>query len=595
MTTSDAEQIRRLLDVGRALVAEHDTEAVLDRILSEAREITGARYAALGVLDESRTELERFITVGFDAATHRAIGELPRGRGVLGVLINDPRPLRLAHVGQHPQSYGFPMGHPEMTSFLGVPILIRGEGWGNLYLTEKAGGGEFTEEDEEAVIVLAQWAATAIDNARLYENSERRRKALERAVRALEAARDIADAVSGAADLDRVFELIVKRGRALVDARSVLIMLREGDDLVVAAGAGHAAGARGRRIAIAGSTSGQVLERGRPERVSDASAQLRVGPADLGVPDAQSALLVPMVHRGDRLGVLVAFDKGLELGSFDADDEQLLRTFAASAAQAVALNRSVEADRLRSTIAASDAERSRWARELHDQTLQSLGGLRVALASIVGRGDEATKDAAIRQAIEDVELEIANLRGIITDLRPSMLDDLGLVPAIEALLDRRRDAGLEIVSEVTLDAPGLDPQLETTIYRLVQESLTNVAKHARAEHARVSLKAIDGDVRIEVEDDGMGFEPGTRTAGFGLAGMRERVYLAGGSMELSSGETGTLVRARLPRRAVKPESARAGQGTEPPATGFPGTLPARGELGERGGSDGQSGLGPPGS
>jgi signal transduction histidine kinase len=558
MSTSDAEQIRRVFDVGRALVAEHDTEAILERILNEAREITGARYAALGVLDETRQELERFLTLGIDAATHRAIGDLPRGRGVLGVLINDPRPLRLADVGQHPESYGFPMGHPEMHSFLGVPIVVRGAGWGNLYLTEKEGGGEFTEEDEEAAVILAQWAATAIDNARLYESSEHRREQLERAVRSLEAARDIADAVSGAADLDRVFELIVKRGRALVDAHSVLIMLREGDELVVAASAGHAEGARGRRITIAGSTSGHVLERGRPERISDASSQLRVGPADLGVPDARSALLVPMLHRGNGLGVLAAFDKGAELGPFDSEDEQLLRTFATSAAQAVALNRSVEADRLRSTIAAADAERSRWARELHDQTLQSLGGLRVALSSIAGRGDSASKDAAIRQAIEDIELEIANLRGIITDLRPSMLDDLGLQPAIETLLDRRRDTGLEIVSDVNLadvqsEGGGLDPQLETTIYRLVQESLTNIVKHARASRVRVAIAAGEGAVSIEVQDDGIGFDPDTHTDGFGLAGMRERVYIAGGTVEVTSGEGGTLVRARLPWRS--PESA----------------------------------------
>ena len=561
MSTSNAEQIRRVFDVGRALVSEHDTETILERILNEAREITGARYAALGVLDETRQELERFLTVGIDAATHRVIGDLPRGRGVLGVLINDPRPLRLADVGQHPQSYGFPMGHPAMHSFLGVPIVVRGEGWGNLYLTEKEGGEEFTSEDEEAAMLLAQWAATAIDNARLYESTERRRQQLERAVRSLEAARDIADAVSGAADLDRVFELIVKRGRALVDAQSVLIMLREGDELVVAASAGHAEGARGRRIAISDSTSGQVLQRGRPERLTDASSQLRVGPAELGVPDARCALLVPMLHRGNGLGVLAAFDKGAALGPFDSEDEQLLRTFATSAAQAVALNRSVESDRLRSTIAAADAERSRWARELHDQTLQSLGGLRVALSSIVGRGDGASKDVGIRQAIEDIEVEIANLRGIITDLRPSMLDDLGLLPAIEALLDRRRDGGLEIVSELSLadvasEAGGLDPQLETTIYRLVQESLTNIVKHAQASQVRVAVAAGDGAVTIEVQDDGVGFDPSTQTDGFGLAGMRERVYITGGTVELESGEGGTLVRARLPQRRV--ESASAG-------------------------------------
>jgi two-component system, NarL family, sensor histidine kinase DevS len=136
---SEGEQIRRLLRVGRALVAEHDTEAVLDRILREACEITGARYAALGVLDETRQELERFLTIGIDGATRRAIGDLPRGRGVLGVLIHDPRPLRLADVGQHPQSYGFPVNHPQMRTFLSVPIVVRGQGWGNLYLTEKEG------------------------------------------------------------------------------------------------------------------------------------------------------------------------------------------------------------------------------------------------------------------------------------------------------------------------------------------------------------------------------------------------------------------------------------------------------------------------
>ncbi len=550
---SEGDQLQRLLQVGRALVAEHDTEAVLDRILKEACEITGARYAALGVLDDTRRELERFLTIGIDPATHGAIGDLPRGRGVLGVLIQDPQPLRLADVGQHPQSYGFPMNHPGMRTFLGVPIVVRGQGWGNLYLTEKQGGGEFTAEDEEAVVILAQWAATAIDNARLYEGSERRRLQLERAVRSLEAARDIADAVSGVTDLDRVLELIVKRGRALVDARTVLIMLREGDELVVAASAGHAVDATGHRIPVATSTSGRVLEHGRPERI-DVVSQLRVAPEVFGVSDARSALLVPMLHRGTGLGVLAAFDRGVETAPFTPEDEQLLRTFAASAAQAVALNRSVEADRLRSTIAAGDAERSRWARELHDQTLQSLGGLRVALSTVLGRGDEATKDAAIRQAIEDIELEIANLRGIITDLRPSMLDDLGLVPAIEALLDRRRDAGLEIVGEVALGDlvsgdRGLDPQLETTIYRLVQESLTNVIKHAKASKVRVSVALIEGEVRIEVQDDGLGFDPAVRSEGFGLAGMRERVYLAGGTVELQSGENGTLVRARLPLQA----------------------------------------------
>ncbi len=561
---SDDARTRRLLEVGRTLVAELDPEAVLDRILEEAREITGARYAALGVINEQRSELERFLTVGVDDATHRAIGEPPHGRGVLGVLIEDPRPLRLPDVGRHPQSYGFPPGHPSMHGFLGVPIVIRGEAWGNLYLTEKQGGGEFSEDDEEAAMILADWAATAIENARLYQSSEGRRQQLERAVRGLEAARDIADAIGGIGDLEQVLELIAKRGRALVQARSVLIMLREGDDLVVVASAGHAHEARGRHLPIAGSTSGHVLQRGRPERMIDVASHLRISPDELGVPEARTALLVPMLNRGTGVGVLAAFDRGSASDAFTPADEQLLRTFAASAANAVAIRRSVEADRLRSAIAAADAERRRWARELHDQTLQALGGLRVLLASPLRHTDAAANERAMRQAVEDLDLEIENLRSIITDLRPSLLDDLGLLPAIRALVDRRREAGLQIASEFALPDPqrggdGLAPELETTVYRLIQEALTNVVKHARASSARVSVGLSGGEVIVEVRDDGVGFDPGAKTTGFGLAGMNERVYLAGGTLELTSNSTGSLLRARLP---ITSSGGQAGSATD---------------------------------
>ena len=161
-------RLERLIDTGRTLVSELDLEAVLKRVLDEARELTSARFAALGVLDEQGATLERFLTVGIDEETHRSIGDLPRGRGVLGVLIREPRPLRLPDVGKHAKSYGFPLGHPPMKSFLGVPILVRGKPYGNLYLTEKDGGEEFDEQDEEAVVVLADWAAIAIENARGY-------------------------------------------------------------------------------------------------------------------------------------------------------------------------------------------------------------------------------------------------------------------------------------------------------------------------------------------------------------------------------------------------------------------------------------------
>ena len=227
----EAQRVRRLLDVGCALTTELDRSVVLDHVLEAAREITGARYAAVGILNDQRTELAQFLTSGVDEPTRRAIGDLPRGRGVLGALIKKPQPLRLGDVGQHPTSYGFPVGHPVMRSFLGVPVVIREHVWGNLYLTEKD-EGEFTKADEEAAVILAKWAAVAIENARLYEVSEQRRQESEKTARGLEATRDVAAAIGEEIALEHVLELIVKRGRALVGARTLVIMLREGEELV---------------------------------------------------------------------------------------------------------------------------------------------------------------------------------------------------------------------------------------------------------------------------------------------------------------------------------------------------------------------------
>jgi len=532
--------IRGLLDLGRGLVAGLDTRTILDRLLAAAREFTGAQYAALRVLDERRAEVAQFLAVGVDEAT----------RGVLGVLAAEPRPLRLRDVGQHPLSYGFPKGHPLMRSFLGLPVMIRGQAWGDLYLAEKEGGGEFTEADKEAAVILAEWAGVAIENARLYESSERRRVQLERVVRGLEATRDIAVAIGDVPDLERVLELIVKRGRALVDAHAVLIMIRDHSDLVVAASAGYASDARGFRLPIAESTSGRVLERGRAERIGDVASWLGIAASELGVSDAHSALLVPMLHRGAGVGVLAAFDRG-DGAAFSEADEQLLQTFAASAANAVAIARSVEADRLRSSMAAADAERARWARELHDETLQTFGGLRVVLSSALRRADPTQHEAAIREAVQETERGIEALRGIISELRPAALDELVLKPAIETLAQRTRRDGLEIATRLELpDAQtgggALDPELANTVYRLIQEALTNVVKHADASSVKVTAIASNENVIVEIEDDGVGFDAQSRTEGFGLAGMRERAYLAGGTLTIDSGEQGSVLRFALP-------------------------------------------------
>jgi signal transduction histidine kinase len=554
-SSEDLDSVHRLLDVGRALTTELDQRKVLDRVLETAREVTGARYAAVGVLNEQKTELAQFLTSGIDEQTRQAIGELPRGRGVLGALIERPQPLRLSDVGKHASSYGFPLGHPMMHSFLGVPVVIHGEVWGNLYLTEKR-GGEFTAADEEAAVILSQWTAIAIENARLYETSERRRVQAEKAAHGLEATRDVTVAIGGEISLEHVLELIAKRGRALVGARSLLIMLCEGEDLVVHASAGQVQDVRGTHLPIADSTFGQVLAQQRSERITDVASRLRIKPSEFGVSEPQTSLLVPMAHRGKPVGVLAAFDRGNGNEAFDDDDEQMLRTFAASAATAVTLAQSVAADRLRSSLASAEDERRRWARELHDETLQGLAALRMLVAAALRHGDPEQYEQTMHTAIEQIEREIDNLRAIITELRPAALDELGLKIAIETLLDRHREQScLEINSELELPGPvkgepQRDPDLESAVYRLVQEALTNVVKHAQASTVRVTVSQSEGQLQIEIQDDGCGFDPETTRPGFGLEGMRERVGLAGGTLSISTSEHGTLLRACMPANAT---------------------------------------------
>jgi signal transduction histidine kinase len=556
----DDHRLRRLLEVGRTLITELDVDAVLDRLLEVAQELTGARYAALGILDPDRRELDRFLTRGIDQTTQRAIGDYPRGRGILGVLIEEPKPLRVRIIGHHPRSYGFPAGHPEMNGFLGVPVLIRGKAWGNLYLSEKE-GEEFDESDEEAAVILAGWAALAIENARLYQKVDERRSELERALTGLEATTAIARALGGETRLDRVLELIVKRARTLVEARMVLILLEEGDDLVVAATAGEAPeDLVGRRLAIAGTVTGGVLRSGRAQRVRDLDDRLQVSMGTFGVA-VRSALLVPLVFRGRGHGVIAAYDRIASDAEFGEPDERLMLSFAASAATAVAAAKSVQEDRLRHSIESSEQERRRWARELHDETLQVLGGLQVVLSAALRRDDLEGFRTATTSAVEQIRAEIDGLRALITELRPAALDELGLEPAIIALCDRSQTVeGLVVHHRVELNGR-LSPELESTVYRLIQEALTNVAKHANAEQAWVEVREDDGAVEVRVRDDGAGIDLDQPSAGFGLQGMRERVALAGGTLYFDASQPGTLVRATMP--ATRPADLATSPATRP--------------------------------
>ena len=548
------EELRKLLDVGRALVAELDVETVLRHVLETAREITGARYAALGILNEGKEELERFVFVGIDEDTRRLIGPLPRGGGVLGELIRNPQPLRLPDVTQHRRSYGFPPGHPPMTTFLGVPISIRGEAWGNLYLTDKADGAEFHERDEESAIVLAEWAAIAIGNARLYEDIARRRGELERAVRGLEATATVARAVGFETDLDRVLELVVKRGRALLDADSLLVILEEGGELCVAAAAGEiGVEVVGMTLALEGTLLAAVLTNGTSERVPSLADRMGHGLDAVGA-NAGSALVAPLGFRDRARGVLVALDNSRGTRGFEPDEDHLLTSFGASAAIAIATAQSVEAERLKHSIRASESERSRWARELHDETLQELGALKVTLESAHRTGRPEAIQEAVERSLEQLGSSITALQSLITELRPAALDELGVKPALDALV-RRTSArfGLQVDANFDLAydrgrAPSrLLGEIESTAYRLVQEAINNAVKHAQAERLQVEAVETDGNVLLTIRDDGSGFDTSRPSGGFGLVGMQERVELVGGRLMIDSAPgRGTVVRAELP-------------------------------------------------
>jgi signal transduction histidine kinase len=367
---------RRLVEAGIAITSELSLDAVLQTLVRIAAELTGARYSALGVINRDGTALDRFLTHGIDEPTRAAIGDLPRGRGILGVLIEDARPLRLSDIGQDPRSVGFPPNHPPMHSFLGVPVMTRGVAFGNLYLAEKQPEGDFSEEDEEIVILLAAQAAVAIENAG-----------------------------------------------------------------------------------------------------------------------------------------------------------------------------SVQRDALRRAVQAQEAERRRLARELHDETGQALTSILLGLAA-VERSDTVADAHVAAAALRDLVVEtLQNVRRLAVELRPSALDDFGLEPALRRLGETVREGGaLDVQVEVRLGAQRLPADVETALYRIVQEALTNVVKHAGADHVSIVVTRKSGGVMVMIEDDGRGFDPAVSPGErLGLLGMRERVELLDGTLRIdAAAQAGTTLIVELP-------------------------------------------------
>jgi signal transduction histidine kinase len=543
--TANQGRLRALFEAGLAITSELSLDALLQRLVEVAAELTAARYAALGVIDRSGSQLERFLTHGVDAETYAAIGDLPRGRGILGVLIREARSFRLRDLTEDPRSVGFPPNHPPMHSFLGVPILLRGVAYGNLYLTEKAGGEDFTEEDQELVSLLGGQAAVAIENARLYESATRWS-------RQLQSLHEVGNALATETDLDRLLDLVAGRLRELLDARFVAVLLPAGDDeLRLAAAAGHGgAGLLGETISRSASKSGRVLDRRRSERVDSVLEDPEVDQEITRQLAARTGLWVPLITRERPIGVIAVHDKlGPPDARFSDDDVRLAETFASRAAVAVDLSERVARDALRRVVAAQELERRRLARELHDETGQALTSILLGLKALEEALEAEESLVAVAALRELVVTALQDVRRLAVELRPKVLDDFGLVPALERLTETfAEQTGIRIDFEAALPDERLPGEVETVLYRIVQESLTNVVKHARARRVSILLTRKDSAVAAVIEDDGEGFDYSEAgETGFGLTGMRERLALLDGSLEVeSSGGAGTTLVAEVP-------------------------------------------------
>jgi signal transduction histidine kinase len=546
MAQSDQDRLRALFDAAVAVSSELSLDAVLQRIVEAAATLTGARYAALGVIDRRGTGLENFVTTGLDEDTARAIGDPPHGRGILGVLIRDAKPLRLAEIGADPRSVGFPPNHPPMSTFLGVPILQGGVAYGNLYLTEKAGGGEFTEDDRELVQLLAAQAAVAIENARLYESATRW-------VAQMESLAEVGNALATEIELPRLLELVVSRLRDLINARVVFIAMPGPDDEVVIETVAGAEADRYRGMSLGRGTSktARVLERRRTERVNSLIDDPEVDQQIARQLQARTGLWVPLIVRDRAIGVLVAQDKEGPDPRFSDEDVRIAEAFAERAVVAMDLSERVARDALRRVVAGQELERQRLARELHDETGQALTSILLGLRAI----EEADDLDEIRRSIlslrELVVETLQDVRRLAVELRPKALDDFGLLPALERLAETYREhTALDVQVEAALGAERLPAEIETALYRIIQEALTNVVKHAQARTVSVVLTKKGDAVAAVIEDDGRGFDQARASdGGLGLVGMRERIALLNGRVAVESSEgRGTTVAVEVPFR-----------------------------------------------
>ena len=534
--TTAKQRLRRLLSANRAIVGELSLPMVLERIVEVARDLVGARYGAIGVIGPDG-RLEQFVHLGMDADTVAAIGDLPDGKGVLGMLIEDPRPIRLSKISDHERSSGFPSGHPPMAGFLGVPIRFRDEVFGNLYLTDCV-GGDFTAADEELVLGLAATAGVAIENAHLYEESRRRQLWLQASAR-------ISSALLSPACRNPL-RLIAERVKRLADADTAAVSLATADPAVlsIAVAIGDdAALLQGADVPVRGSVAAVAMATGRGVRVESIDDQQRFVHLAMAV-SAGAAMAVPMSGNAGPQGAIVLLRRRGRL-CFSASEMEMAEMFANYAGIAQELV-AARADQQKVALL---EDRDRIARDLHDHVVQGLYAAGLTIQSVAARSDPSLA-RQLGRSVEDINGTIRQIRTSIFELTRTDANEIGLRAAVLAVI-RQVTPLLGFEPTIRFSGP-IDTLVPGTVLHeieaVVREAVTNTAKHARATRLIVQLVGDSRSVSVAIVDNGIGVGQPKRLSG--LRNLQRRATRLGGTLTLTDGEpSGTKILWTIPTDA----------------------------------------------
>ncbi|XJF15416.1 GAF domain-containing sensor histidine kinase [Mycobacterium sp. AMU20-3851] len=521
-------RVNGLVEAMLAVTSGLDLEVTLRTIVHTAIELLDARYGALGVRgDEHGHELVEFVYEGIDAQTRAAIGPLPQGHGVLGLLIDEPTPIRLDNITDHPASVGFPPNHPPMRTFLGVPVRIRDEVYGNLYLTEKNTGQPFSEDDEVLAQALAAAAGIAIDNARLYEQSRARQSWIE-------ATRDIATELLAGTDPGRVFRLIAEEVLTLTGARVSFVAVPDSDtsdalELLITEIAGdspvsvHAA----HPLPVVGNSLGEALQRALPQRrdVFDVPTNL--------LAEAGPALVVPLRATDSVAGVLVAL-RPAGARAFTEDQLEMAASFADQAALAWQL--ALTQRQMRELDVLTD--RDRIARDLHDHVIQRLFAVGLSLQGTVARARSGEVQERLSASVDDLQEVIQEIRTTIFDLHGGTSGAVRLRQRLQEAVDQFSASGLRTSTQFVGPLSVIDSVLADHAEAVVREAVSNAVRHSGATELALLVK-VDDDLGITVTDNGCGIDEDVTESG--LRNLRTRAEQGGGTLTLTPGSTGGTV------------------------------------------------------